>query len=91
MTLVILGSIAFLATILTAIPAFIQITRFSRSIGQNHPEVGKVSVFGLSAIPALNPETRSIGNQARMWVIVTLAMFCIFVFSGLAISLVLPK
>lgn len=88
--LVLLGSIAFIATIPAIILTFIHLNRFTRFIKVNHPDIGKASVFTLEAMPSISAEGKALGKKARNWMIAMLGLFCLFLLCGFATSFFLP-
>lgn len=88
--LVLLGSIAFIATIPAMILTFINLNRFTRFVRLNHPDIGKANVFMLDSMPSMNTEGKALGKKARNWLIAMLALFCLFLLCGFATSFYLP-
>lgn len=88
--LIFLGSIAFVASIPASIVTFAHLNRFARFVSLNHPDIGKANVFMLDTLPSMSAEGKALGKKVRNWVIVTLALFGLFMLSGLVSSFLLP-
>ncbi len=88
--LILFGSIAFVASIPASIVTFAHVNRFTRFVSLNHPDIGKVNVFMLDSVPSMSAEGKVLGKKARNWGIVTLALFGLFLLSGLVSSFLLP-
>ena len=88
--LILFGSIAFIATIPATILTFVHLNRFTRFVSLNHPDIGKANVFTLDTLPSMSAEGKALGKKVRNWVIVTLALFGLFILSGLVSSFLLP-